>query len=113
VGNPPEVTSDENSYAEIDDSRTIPDVPFNKGYLTKITAERARRERPDFIAPGTTPKSLVSAKLPFMTRLPKKRGITQDGEDKSLILRRLDLYANELGLQELMNSIKATFAAQA
>jgi hypothetical protein len=25
--------------------------------------------------------------LPFMTRLPKKRGITQDGEDKSLILR--------------------------
>jgi hypothetical protein len=42
VGNPPEVTSDENSYAEIDDSRTIPDVPINKGYLTKITAERAR-----------------------------------------------------------------------
>ena len=30
---------------------------------------------------------MVSAKLPFMTRLPKKRGITQDGEDKSLILR--------------------------
>jgi len=29
-------------------------VPINKGYLTKITAERARRERPDFIAPGTT-----------------------------------------------------------
>jgi hypothetical protein len=54
VGNPPEDTSDENSYAEIDDSRTIPDVPINKGYLTKITAERARRERPDFIAPGTT-----------------------------------------------------------
>jgi hypothetical protein len=26
--------------------------------------------------------------LPFMTRLPKKRGITQDGEDKSLILRQ-------------------------
>jgi hypothetical protein len=32
VGNPPEVTSDENSHAEIDDSRTIPDVPINKGY---------------------------------------------------------------------------------
>ena len=46
-----------------------------------------------------------------MNRLPKKRGITQDGEDKSLILRRLDLDANELGLQELVNSIKATFAA--
>jgi hypothetical protein len=29
----------------------------------------------------------MRAKLPFMTRLPKKRGITQDGEDKSLILR--------------------------
>ncbi len=54
MGNPPEVTSDENSYAEIDDSRTIPDVPINKGYLTKITAERARRERPDFITPATT-----------------------------------------------------------
>ena len=31
---------------------------------------------------------MVSAKLPFMTRLPRKRGITQDGEDKSLILRQ-------------------------
>jgi len=50
VGNPPEVTSDENSYAEIDNSRTIPDVPINKGYLTKITVERARRGRPDFIS---------------------------------------------------------------
>jgi len=39
VGNPPEVTSDENSCAELNDSRTIPDVPINKGYLTKITAE--------------------------------------------------------------------------
>jgi hypothetical protein len=29
-------------------------------------------------------KGNVHAKLPFMTRLPKKRGITQDGEDKSL-----------------------------
>jgi hypothetical protein len=34
------------------------------------------------------PKSMVSAKLPFMTRLPKKRGITQAEEDKSLILRQ-------------------------
>ena len=31
---------------------------------------------------------MVSAKLPFMTRLPKKRGITQAEEDKSLILRQ-------------------------
>ena len=37
VGNPPEVTSDENSYAEIDDSRTIPDVPINKGYPPPLT----------------------------------------------------------------------------
>jgi hypothetical protein len=42
VGNSPEVNSDVNSYAELDDSRTIPDVPINKGYLTKITAERAQ-----------------------------------------------------------------------
>jgi len=33
-------------------------------------------------------KSIVSAKLPFMTRLPKKRGITYTEEDKSLILRQ-------------------------
>jgi hypothetical protein len=46
-----------------------------------------------------------------MTRLPKKRGITQDGEDKSLILRRLNLNANVFGLQELVDSIKATFTA--
>ena len=44
VGNPPEDSSDENSYAELDDPDTIPDVPINKGYLTKITAERARRD---------------------------------------------------------------------
>ena len=31
LGNSPEVTSDENSYAEIDDSRTIPDVPISHG----------------------------------------------------------------------------------
>ena len=70
MGNPPEVTSDENSYAEIDDSRTIPDVPINKGYLTKITAERARRERPDFIAPGTTEvqKALVGKPLEKVVR---------------------------------------------
>ena len=30
------------------------------------------------------PKSMVSAKLPFMTRLPKNRGITQAEADKSL-----------------------------
>ena len=29
----------------------------------------------------------MRATLPFMTRLPKKRGITQAEEDKSLILR--------------------------
>ena len=70
VGNPPEVKSDENSCAEIDDSRTIPDVPINKGYLTKITAERARRERPDFIAPGTTEvqKALVGKPLEKVVR---------------------------------------------
>ena len=73
----------------------------------QIVYERLKKMQ--YIGP---PKSMVSARLPFMTRLPKKRGITQAGEDKSLILRRLDLNTNELGLQELMNSIKATFAAQ-
>ena len=29
-------------------------MPISKGYLTKITAEKARRERPDFIAPALT-----------------------------------------------------------
>jgi hypothetical protein len=46
-------------------------VPINKGYLTKITAERARRERPDFIAPGTTnevQKSLVGKPLEKVVR---------------------------------------------
>jgi hypothetical protein len=28
-------------------------VPISSGYLTKINAERARRERPDFIEPAT------------------------------------------------------------
>jgi hypothetical protein len=47
-----------------------------------------------------------------MTRLPKKRGITQVEGDKSLILRQLNLYPDVLGLQELMDAIKATFTAQ-
>ena len=53
LGNPPKVTSDENSSAELNDSLTTPDVPISNGYLTKIIAERARKERPDFIAPAT------------------------------------------------------------
>jgi hypothetical protein len=47
-----------------------------------------------------------------MTRLPKKRGITQAEADKSLILRQLNLYPDVFGLQELMDAIKATFTAQ-
>jgi hypothetical protein len=47
-----------------------------------------------------------------MTRLSKKRGITQVEEDKSLILRQLNLYPDVFGLQELMDAIKATFTAQ-
>jgi len=31
----------------------------------------------------------MRATLPFVTRLPKKRGITQAEEDKSLILRQI------------------------
>ena len=33
-------------------------------------------------------QSIMRARLPLMTRLPKKRGITQAEEDKSLILRQ-------------------------
>jgi hypothetical protein len=54
VGNFPEVTSDQKSCTELDDPRTIPDVPINTEYFTKITAERARREGTDFIATATT-----------------------------------------------------------
>ena len=37
-------------------------------------------------------KTYLNAKLAFMTRLPRKRGITQVEEDKSLILRqKMDL----------------------
>ena len=35
------------------------------------------------------PRANYLDNVPFMTRLPKKRGITQDGEDKSLILRQI------------------------
>jgi uncharacterized protein YnzC (UPF0291/DUF896 family) len=34
---------------------------------------------------------MMCAKFSFMTRLPKKRGITQVEEDKSLILRQIYL----------------------
>jgi hypothetical protein len=54
VGNSLKVTSDENSCAELADPCNISEVPISNGYLTKITAERTRRERPDFIAPTTT-----------------------------------------------------------
>jgi hypothetical protein len=37
---------------------------------------------------GKQSQSIMRARLPFMTRLPKNRGITRAEEDKSLILRR-------------------------
>ena len=39
-----------------------------------------------YLKKGKQSQSIMRAKLPFMIRLPKKRGITQVGEDKSLIL---------------------------
>jgi len=48
-------------------------------------------------------KSIVSAKLPFMTRLPKKRGITYTEEDKSLILRPIKLFAGPDILRQLLH----------
>ena len=39
---------------------------------------------------------MVSARLSFMTRLAKKRGITQAEEDKSLILRQSSLEQGSL-----------------
>jgi len=47
-------------------------VPISNGYLTKIAAERARRERPDFIAPTNTnevEKALVGKPLEKVVRL--------------------------------------------
>jgi hypothetical protein len=40
-----------------------------------------------YLEKGKQSQSIMRAKLPFMTRLPKNRGITQAEEDKSLILR--------------------------
>lgn len=51
-------------------------------------------------------------KVPVFDPFNKKRGITQVEEDKSLILRQLNLYPDVFGLQELMDAIKATFTAQ-
>jgi hypothetical protein len=53
VGNSPEVIYNLNSYAEKVDSCTITDVPINKCHFSKITIERARKDRPFFIAPET------------------------------------------------------------
>ena len=66
LGNPPKVTSNKISSAESNESLTIPDVPISNGYLTKIIAERARKERPDFIAPASineVQKALVGSVL--------------------------------------------------
>jgi hypothetical protein len=54
VGKSPKFTNDESSCAEFADPCTISDVPKSYGYLTKITKEGARRERPNFIASATT-----------------------------------------------------------
>jgi hypothetical protein len=54
----------------------------------------------------------LSVKLPFMTRLLKKWGITQDGEDKSLILRWIfNLYTHVLSLKRMMNAIGVALSA--
>jgi hypothetical protein len=47
-----------------------------------------------------------------MNRLPKKRGITQIGEDKSLILRWFfNLYTHVLGFKRMMNAIGVALSA--
>jgi hypothetical protein len=71
LGNPPEITTNEISSAELNDSLTVPDVPISNGYLTKIIAERARKERPDFIAPASideVQKALVGKPLEEVVR---------------------------------------------
>jgi len=42
-----------------------------------------------YLKKGKQSQSIMRARLPFMNRLPKKRGITQAEEDKSLILRQI------------------------
>ena len=39
MGSPPDITNDENSGAELNDSLTIPDAPISNGYLAKVTAK--------------------------------------------------------------------------
>jgi hypothetical protein len=47
-----------------------------------------------------------------MTRLPKKRGITQVEEDKSLILRWFfNIYTHVLGFKRMMNAIGVALSA--
>ena len=49
-----------------------------------------------------------------MSRLPKKRGITQADEDKpssSAQIQKLNLDTNVFGLEEFVDSVEATFAA--
>jgi hypothetical protein len=42
-----------------------------------------------------------------MNRLPKKRGITQDGEDKSLILRQIYFMLHLWGGDNLIKVVRA------
>ena len=52
TGNSPDSKSPKSLNAEPDDLYIVTDVPISKEYLRKITAERARRERPGFSLPG-------------------------------------------------------------
>ena len=52
TGNSPDSKSPKSLNAEPDDFYIVTDVPISKEFLRKITAERARRERPDFSLPG-------------------------------------------------------------
>jgi hypothetical protein len=47
--------------AEPDDFYIVTDVPISKEYLRKITADRARRERPDFALPGLINEAQIAS----------------------------------------------------
>ena len=69
-------------------SSSLDDFPKNKAGARTVDP-RIKSPLPHSLNSKPLPRANYLDSVPFMTRLPKKRGITQDGEDKSLILRQI------------------------
>ena len=61
TGNSPDSKSPKSLNAEPDDFYIVTDVPISREYLRKITADRARRERPDFALPGYIDEAQIAS----------------------------------------------------